>query len=166
MSEKIHVVSSIQDLRETMARLRAPDGCPWDREQTHQTLCEPLIDETAELLDTIDRNDMEHMCEELGDVLLQVVFHSQLAEMSLAGSTRSWSAAIHTSSGMSIFKTPTRFCTSGNRLKHRKRRTVPRATASSSIFPRLSRPSCTQPTWPSRCARTDMPMMIFPTRKV
>ncbi|MGA1205098.1 MAG: nucleoside triphosphate pyrophosphohydrolase [Opitutales bacterium] len=82
MSEKIHVVSSIQDLRETMARLRAPDGCPWDREQTHQTLCEPLIDETAELLDTIDRNDMEHMCEELGDVLLQVVFHSQLAEES------------------------------------------------------------------------------------
>lgn len=63
-----------------MARLRAPDGCPWDREQTHQTLCEPLIDETCELLDTIDRNDVEHMCEELGDVLLQVIFHSQLAD--------------------------------------------------------------------------------------
>ncbi len=63
-----------------MARLRAPDGCPWDLEQTHQTLCEPLIDETAELLDTIDRNDIEHMCEELGDVLLQVVFHAQLAD--------------------------------------------------------------------------------------
>ena len=63
-----------------MARLRGPDGCPWDREQTHQTLCEPLIDETAELLDTIDRNDLEHMCEELGDVLLQVVFHAQLAD--------------------------------------------------------------------------------------
>lgn len=62
-----------------MARLRAPDGCPWDREQTHQSLCVPLIDETAELLDTIDRNDMPHMCEELGDVLLQVVFHAQLA---------------------------------------------------------------------------------------
>jgi len=73
-------VSAIDDLRETMARLRAPDGCPWDREQTHQTLCEPLIDETCELLDTIDRNDMEHMCEELGDVLLQVVFHAQLAD--------------------------------------------------------------------------------------
>lgn len=63
----------------TMARLRAPDGCPWDQEQTHQTLCEPLIDETAELLDTIDRNDLEHMREELGDVLLQVVFHAQIA---------------------------------------------------------------------------------------
>jgi len=63
----------------TMARLRAPDGCPWDQEQTHQTLCEPLIDETSELLDTIDRNDLEHMKEELGDVLLQVVFHAQIA---------------------------------------------------------------------------------------
>jgi XTP/dITP diphosphohydrolase/tetrapyrrole methylase family protein/MazG family protein len=63
-----------------MARLRGPDGCPWDREQTHQTLRVPLIDETCELLDTIDRNDMEHMCEELGDVLLQVVFHAQLAD--------------------------------------------------------------------------------------
>lgn len=62
-----------------MARLRGPGGCPWDHEQTHQSLCEPLIDETAELLDTIDRNDMEHMCEELGDVLLQVVFHAQIA---------------------------------------------------------------------------------------
>ncbi|NDV62009.1 MazG family protein [Puniceicoccales bacterium CK1056] len=63
-----------------MARLRGPGGCPWDHEQTHQSLCEPLIDETAELLDTIDRADMEHMCEELGDVLLQVVFHAQIAE--------------------------------------------------------------------------------------
>jgi XTP/dITP diphosphohydrolase/tetrapyrrole methylase family protein/MazG family protein len=75
-------MSAIDDLRKTMARLRAPDGCPWDREQTHQSLCEPLIDETAELLDTIDREDMEHMCEELGDVLLQVVFHAQMAEES------------------------------------------------------------------------------------
>ena len=74
------MMSAIEDLRKTMARLRGPDGCPWDREQTHQSLCEPLIDETAELLDTIDRNDMEHMCEELGDVLLQVVFHAQMAD--------------------------------------------------------------------------------------
>lgn len=65
-----------------MARLRGPGGCPWDLEQTHQSLCVPLIDETAELLDTIDRGDMEHMCEELGDVLLQVVFHAQMAEES------------------------------------------------------------------------------------
>ena len=69
----------IDELRQTMARLRAPDGCPWDREQTHQTLARCLIDECSELLDTIDRNDMAHMREELGDVLIQVVFHAQLA---------------------------------------------------------------------------------------
>ncbi len=73
-------MSAIEELLATMARLRGPGGCPWDREQTHQSLREPLIDETAELLDTIDRNDLEHMREELGDVLLQVVFHAQLAE--------------------------------------------------------------------------------------
>lgn len=62
-----------------MAKLRAPDGCPWDREQTHETLARHLIDECSELLDTIDRGDIPHMREELGDVLLQVVFHAQLA---------------------------------------------------------------------------------------
>ncbi|MBI2510464.1 MAG: MazG family protein [Opitutae bacterium] len=72
-------MSAIDDLRRTMARLRAPDGCPWDREQTHQTLARHLIDECSELLDTIDRGDVPHMREELGDVLLQVVFHAQLA---------------------------------------------------------------------------------------
>lgn len=72
-------MSAIEDLCRTMARLRAPDGCPWDREQTHQTLTRCLIDECSELLDTIDRNDLPHMREELGDVLIQVVFHAQLA---------------------------------------------------------------------------------------
>jgi MazG family protein len=63
-----------------MARLRSPDGCPWDREQDHRTLARCLIEECAELLDTIDRLDMDHMREELGDVLLQIVFHAQMAE--------------------------------------------------------------------------------------
>lgn len=72
-------MSAIDDLRQTVARLRAPDGCPWDREQTHQTLARCLIDECSELLDTIDRRDLPHMREELGDVLAQVVFHAQLA---------------------------------------------------------------------------------------
>jgi XTP/dITP diphosphohydrolase/tetrapyrrole methylase family protein/MazG family protein len=62
-----------------MARLRAPDGCPWDREQTHGTLVRCLIDEVSELIDTIDRNDYPHMREELGDVLIQIVFHAQIA---------------------------------------------------------------------------------------
>lgn len=72
-------MTPIDELRQTMVRLRAPDGCPWDREQTHQTLARCLIDECSELLDTIDRNDLPHMREELGDVLIQVVFHAQLA---------------------------------------------------------------------------------------
>ena len=72
-------MSAIEDLCSTVARLRAPDGCPWDREQTHQTLTRCQIDECSELLDTIDRMDWPHMREELGDVLVQVVFHAQLA---------------------------------------------------------------------------------------
>ncbi len=62
-----------------MARLRAPDGCPWDQEQTHASLVRCLIDEVSELIDTIDRGDYPHMREELGDVLIQVVFHAQIA---------------------------------------------------------------------------------------
>lgn len=62
-----------------MARLRAPDGCPWDREQTHATLKRYFIEETYEVLEAIDASDPELLCEELGDALLQVVFHAQLA---------------------------------------------------------------------------------------
>lgn len=70
----------MQDLLNTVERLRAPDGCPWDREQTHESLTRCLLEETAELLDTIDERDFDHMREELGDVLLQVVMHAQLAK--------------------------------------------------------------------------------------
>ena len=73
-------MSAVEDLRQTIAALRAPDGCPWDQVQTHATLTRCLIDEASELLDTIDRLDFPHMREELGDVLMQVVFHAQLAE--------------------------------------------------------------------------------------
>jgi MazG family protein len=73
-------MSAIEDLQRTMARLRAPDGCPWDQEQTHATLVRCLIDEVSELIDTIDRGDYPHMREELGDVLIQVVFHARIAE--------------------------------------------------------------------------------------
>jgi XTP/dITP diphosphohydrolase/tetrapyrrole methylase family protein/MazG family protein len=72
-------MSAIDDLRQTVVRLRAPDGCPWDREQTHQTLARCLVDECSELLETIDQLDLPHMREELGDVLVQVVLHAQLA---------------------------------------------------------------------------------------
>ncbi len=73
-------MSALYDLRQTIARLRAPGGCPWDIEQTHQSLTRCLVDEVSELLDTIDRDDKPHMREELGDVLIQVVFHAQIAE--------------------------------------------------------------------------------------
>lgn len=72
-------MSAIQDLIHTVDQLRKPGGCPWDMEQTHQSLRSVLIEETAELLETIDANDSEHMREELGDVLLQVIFHAQIA---------------------------------------------------------------------------------------
>lgn len=73
-------MASIDDLIETVAALRDPEtGCPWDIEQDHRSLAECLVDECCELLQTIDRLDMPHMEEELGDVLLQVVMHAQLA---------------------------------------------------------------------------------------
>ena len=70
----------MDELKTTIARLRGPGGCPWDQEQTHASLVRCLIDEVSELIDTIDRADLPHMREELGDVLIQVVFHAQLAE--------------------------------------------------------------------------------------
>jgi len=66
-------------LESLMARLRAPGGCPWDRRQTHKSLKPYLLEEVHEALEAIDRNDAEALKEELGDVLLQVVFHAQLA---------------------------------------------------------------------------------------
>lgn len=63
----------------TVAALRAPDGCPWDREQTHQSIAHNMIEEAYEAVDTIEAADVAHLREELGDVLLQVVLHSQIA---------------------------------------------------------------------------------------
>lgn len=68
----------VERLRAIMTRLRAPGGCPWDAEQTHESLVSNLIEETYETVDTIQRGDVEHLKEELGDLLLQVVFHSEL----------------------------------------------------------------------------------------
>lgn len=76
-------MSAIKELLETVAALRNPEtGCPWDIEQDHQSLAECLVDECCELLQTIDRQDLHHMEEELGDVLLQVVMHAQIAHES------------------------------------------------------------------------------------
>jgi tetrapyrrole methylase family protein / MazG family protein len=70
---------SLEGFQEVVARLRAPDGCPWDREQTHESLRSHLLEETYETLSSIDAGDMESLCEELGDLLLQIVLHSQIA---------------------------------------------------------------------------------------
>jgi tetrapyrrole methylase family protein/MazG family protein len=67
------------DLIRVQARLRAPDGCPWDQEQTHRTLARHLLEETHELLEAIDADDEAGIRDELGDLLLQVTFHAQIA---------------------------------------------------------------------------------------
>jgi MazG family protein len=72
----------VERLRAIMHRLRAPGGCPWDAEQTHGSLVSNLIEEAYETVDAIQRDDFRHLEEELGDLLLQVVFHSELAEES------------------------------------------------------------------------------------
>jgi tetrapyrrole methylase family protein/MazG family protein len=71
---------SFEEVVELMARLRAPGGCPWDREQTHRSLRTYLLEETYEVLDAIERDDPEALKDELGDLLLQVVFHAQMAK--------------------------------------------------------------------------------------
>lgn len=70
---------AINELLRVMARLRSPTGCPWDREQSHMTLRRHAIEEVYELIDAIEARDDVEMAEELGDLLLQVVFHCQLA---------------------------------------------------------------------------------------
>lgn len=69
----------IDDFIKTVAKLRSPNGCPWDKEQTHKSLKRYLIEETYEAIDAIDKNDLAALKEELGDVLLQVVLHAQIA---------------------------------------------------------------------------------------
>lgn len=71
---------SIDDLLAIMARLRSPTGCPWDREQSHETIRYHAVEEVYELIDAIENHDDHEMEEELGDLLLQVVFHCQLAK--------------------------------------------------------------------------------------
>ncbi len=70
---------AINDLLKVMAKLRSPTGCPWDREQSHLTLRRHAIEEVYELIDAIEAGDDHELAEELGDLLLQVVFHCQLA---------------------------------------------------------------------------------------
>ena len=71
---------TLEDLREIIKQLRAENGCAWDKVQTHQTLREAMLEEAYEVVEAINHNDTENLKEELGDVLLQVVFHAQIEE--------------------------------------------------------------------------------------
>lgn len=77
LSRKTYDIAALRDI---MGLLRSENGCPWDREQTHASIRRDFIEETYEAIEAIDREDTSLLCEELGDVLLQVVFHSQIEE--------------------------------------------------------------------------------------
>ena len=70
---------AFDNLTETIWRLRQPDGCPWDRVQTHESIAGNMVEEAYEALDCIEQGDPDHLCEELGDVLMQVMLHAQIA---------------------------------------------------------------------------------------
>ena len=76
------------DVMRIVRRLRAPNGCPWDREQTHESLKNALLEESYELIDAIDEDDDAHICEEMGDVLLQFALHAAIAEEQSAFTAR------------------------------------------------------------------------------
>ena len=73
-------MSELLRLREVMDRLRSPGGCPWDAEQTHESLLKYLLEESYEFIESVEEKDRAAMREELGDLLLQVYFHSRMAE--------------------------------------------------------------------------------------
>ena len=69
---------TLDDLKEIMTRLRAEDGCPWDSVQTHESMKRYIVEETAEVLQAIDNNDSDNLCEELGDLLYQIMIHAEI----------------------------------------------------------------------------------------
>ena len=78
-STRIDASEAFDALTETIWRLRQPDGCPWDREQTHASIAKNIVEEAYEAVDCIEEGDEVHLCEELGDVLMQVMLHAQIA---------------------------------------------------------------------------------------
>lgn len=69
---------TLEDLKTIMTKLRAEDGCPWDRVQTHESMKRYLVEETAEVLQAIDNQDSDNLCEELGDLLYQIMIHTEI----------------------------------------------------------------------------------------
>ena len=130
------------DLVATMDRLRSPGGCPWDAEQTHESLVTYLLEETYETIEAIETGDRDHLREELGDLLLQVMFHSRIAaehtEQPLVGrrrrrrtSSTSWCAVIRTSSPTCTARTDgrARRGQAGRRSRRPRRAATRRSTA-------------------------------------
>ena len=79
-NKKKEDLKSFDRLVAIIARLRSPGGCPWDREQTHDSIKGNMLEEAYEAVETIDKGDMTRLCEELGDILMQIVLHSQMAK--------------------------------------------------------------------------------------
>ena len=79
LSTLVDAREELQSLVQTIWRLRQPDGCPWDRKQTHASIAKNMIEEAYEAVDCIEDDDIAHLREELGDVLMQVVLHAQIA---------------------------------------------------------------------------------------
>ncbi|MFK9094957.1 nucleoside triphosphate pyrophosphohydrolase [Bacillus salipaludis] len=80
VKEEQILLKNFSKLRDIIAELRGPNGCPWDKEQTHESLKKYLIEETYEVIEAIQQDDIDHLIEELGDVLLQVMLHAQIGE--------------------------------------------------------------------------------------
>ena len=80
VKEEQILLKNFSKLREIIAELRGPNGCPWDKEQTHESLKKYLIEETYEVIEAINSDDIDHLVEELGDILLQVMLHAQIGE--------------------------------------------------------------------------------------
>lgn len=119
---------SYQKLLEIMGILRSPEGCPWDRKQTHESLKAYLLEETYEVMDAIETEDTENLIEELGDLLFQIVFHAQLGREEglftfndvLEGINQKWCVAIPTFLWRLRRFQLKRSCLIGMRLKNRK----------------------------------------------
>ena len=124
------MVTSLEGFQETIAYLRAPEGCPWDRQQTHQSLRTNLLEETYEVIDAIDGDDPDLLLEEIGDLLLQIVLHAQIAvddgEFYMSEVIRHIDAKIkrrhpHVWGNVDVGESPDKVCTNWEAIKARER---------------------------------------------
>jgi NTP pyrophosphatase (non-canonical NTP hydrolase) len=134
--------SNLDRFVETIARLRAPDGCPWDREQTHKTLARYLLEEAYEVLEAIQSEDADKLKEELGDLLLQIVLNAQVAKDDGKFDMEEVAGLINEKM---ITRHQKQWWTSGkpSRLKKRRReKREARLKAFWKVFPKPCRPFC------------------------